>query len=165
MKNAAIRICTLTGIYLNVNGTIIAQSGMDEQWGISESALALLRTIDQDYICVPKYVEGLLLHGCGTILMANCPISIRWRVRHVGDHVILSDFVKVETTDPATGSVYYTGLEAQINKKEYKRQILSFAREAKMFFDAFGEKQISGDFDRQMYKEFWDEYNQLLKAE
>lgn len=157
-------LCSHGEIYLNVNGTIITQSGMDEQWGISESALALLRTIDQDYISVPKYEEGLILHGCGTILMTNCPISIRWWVRHVGDHVVLSDFLKVETTDPSTGSVYYPDLEVQINKNEYKAQIRAFAQEAKMFFDTFGEKQISDDYDKQMYEEFWDEYNQLLEA-
>lgn len=92
-------LCSHGEIYLNVNDTIITQSGIGEEWGISESALALLRTIDNDYVSDPVNEEGLILHGCGAILMMGCPISIHWTVKHCGDQVILSDFVKVTTTN------------------------------------------------------------------
>ena len=46
-------------LYLNVDGTIITRRGMDEEWGISESALALLRTLDKEYICDIENEEGL----------------------------------------------------------------------------------------------------------
>lgn len=107
-------LCSHGEIYLNVNGTIITQSGIDEDWGISESALALLRTLDEDYICDPDNEWGLILHGCGTILMMGCPISIHWTVKQLGDQVMLSDFVKVATTDSQTGSIYYPGLKEPV---------------------------------------------------
>ncbi|MDQ0861087.1 hypothetical protein [Bacillus sp. V2I10] len=157
-------LCSHGEIILSVNGTIITQSYINEEWGISESALALLRTLDKDYICDPDNEEGLILHGCGTILMMGCPISIHWSVRHIDDQVILSDFVKVTTTNPETGSIYYPGLEIKLSKNEYKNQIVSFALQAKKLFDNSKEKLISDDFDKEMYEDFWGEYNQLLKS-
>ncbi|UNJ81365.1 hypothetical protein LIT32_25295 (plasmid) [Bacillus sp. CMF21] len=157
-------LCSHGEIILNVNGTIITQSYIDEEWGISESALALLRTLDKDYICDPDIEEGLILHGCGTILMMGCPISIHWTVKHIDGQVILSDFVKVTTTNPKTGSIYYPGLEIKLSKNEYTNQVVSFALQAKKLFDNSKEKLISDDFDKEMYEDFWDEYNQLLKS-
>ncbi|WP_078410758.1 hypothetical protein [Priestia abyssalis] len=156
-------LCSHGEIYLNVNGVIITQSGIDEDWGISESALALLRTLDGDYICDPDNDWGLILHGCGTILMMGCPISIHWTVKHLGDQVRLSDFVKVATTDHQTGSIYYPGLKVTISTKEYKELIVSFAIQAKKLFKDSKEKQIDDDFDEEMYESFWDEYNELLE--
>ncbi|MFB7141268.1 hypothetical protein ACFCYN_16585 [Gottfriedia sp. NPDC056225] len=157
-------LCSHGEIYLNVNGTIITQPGLEEEWGISESALALLRTLNKDYICDPNNEEGLILHGCGTILMNSCPISIHWTVQHLGDQVLLSNFVKVITTNPLTGSIYYRGLQVTISSKEYKELIVSFAIQAKKLFEDSQEKRIDDDFDKEMYKRFWDEFNELLKV-
>lgn len=157
-------LCSHGSIYLNVNKTIITQSDIDEEWGISESALALLKTIDKDYICDPyNNEEGLILHGCGAILMMGCPISIHWNVKHIDDLVILSDFVKITTTNPKSGSVHYAGLKVKLSRNEYKKQIVQFALQAKKFFDNSKEKRITYDFDKEMYEEFWNEYKQLLK--
>ncbi|MTD29849.1 hypothetical protein [Planomicrobium sp. YIM 101495] len=149
-------------IHLAVDGTVITGSGMDEEWGISESALALLRTVDHDYRCAPEDEEGLILHGCGAVLMMGCPISIHWTVQHMGDQVLLSDFVKTTTTDPTSGSFYYPELQVILKANDYKRQIVQFAEQAKEFFAAAKEKRID-DEDRSMYEEFWAEYNRLLE--
>lgn len=156
-------LCSHGEIYLNINGNIITQPGIDEEWGISESALALLRTIDKDYFCDPDNEEGLILHGCGAILMMGCPISIHWTVKHTDDQMILSDFVKVTTTNPKSGSIHYSGLTVKLSKNEYKNQVVQFALQAKNFFETSKEKRISDDFDREIYEDFWNEYNHLLK--
>jgi hypothetical protein len=156
-------LCSHGEIHLNVNGNIITQSGIDEEWGISESALSLLKTIDKDYVCDPDNEEGLILHGCGAILMIGCPIGIHWTVKHIDDQVILSDFVKITTTNPESGSIYYPGLKVKLSKDEYKNQVVQFAIQAKNLFNTSKEKRISDDFDREMYEDFWNEYNRLLK--
>ncbi|RFU70422.1 hypothetical protein D0469_07495 [Peribacillus saganii] len=156
-------VCSHGEIYLNINGTILTQTGIEEEWGISESALALLRTLDRDYTCDPEKEEGLILHGCGLILMMGCPISIHWSVKHKNDKVILSDFVKVTTTNPQTGSVHYPGLVATVSRNEYQNQILSFAQQAKRWFDSSKEKRITDNFDKEMYMDFWSEYNRLIR--
>ncbi|GAB2554924.1 hypothetical protein [Gracilibacillus alcaliphilus] len=155
-------LCSHGEIYLNVNGNIITQFGINEEWGISESALALLRTMDQDYRCDPNMEEGLILHGCGTVLMTGCPISIHWSVKHMNDQILLSDFVKITTTDPATGNVYYPDLHVTLHKNEYKDQVVLFASQVKNFFATSKQKRISGDLDKEMYQSFWEEYNLLL---
>lgn len=156
-------LCSHGEIYLNVNGNIITESGIDEDWGISESALALLRTIDKDYVCNPANEEGLILHGCGSILMMGCPISIHWTVKHMGDQVLLSDFVKITTTNTESGSVYYPGIQVSLNQNDYRKQVVQFAIQAKKLFDTSKEKHLTDDFDRETYKDFCSEYNRLLE--
>ena len=68
----------------NVNETIITQPGLDKEWGISESALVLLRTINKEYRCDPDNETGLIFHGCSAIFMMGCPISIYWSVNAYG---------------------------------------------------------------------------------
>jgi hypothetical protein len=155
-------LCSHGELYLNVNGTVITKAGVDEEWGISESALALLRTLDEDYIADPINGEGLILHGCGVLLMVSCPITIHWTVNHMGDKVELSDFVKVESTNPETGSVYYRDLQVTLSRTEFVSKIISFAQQAKRFFDESEEKVILDDFDKTMYDDFWSEYNRRL---
>lgn len=159
LENEEEDLCSHGQIYLSVNGTIITQAGMEEEWGISESALALLRTLDKDYISDVDNKEGLILHGCGTMLMIGCPISIHWTVKHIGDQVVLSDFVKVMTTDPKSGSVYYPGLEIKLSRIEYSKQIIQFAEEVKAFFHTSKEKRFCDEYDEEMYEEFWKEFN------
>jgi hypothetical protein len=155
-------LCSHGEINLKVNETVITQSGKGEVWGISESALSLLRTIEKEYLSDPINGEGLILHGCGLLLMVSCPISIHWTVKHIGNQVELSDFVKVETTNPETGSIYYPELIVTLNHDEYKDSILYFASQAKNFFEESETKIIADDYDNEMYQEFWDEFNRRL---
>jgi len=55
---------------------------------ISTSALALLRTLGHDHSSRQPVAEYLLLH-CGQLLMASCPHSVDWSVRHDGGQIRL----------------------------------------------------------------------------
>ncbi|WP_442599754.1 hypothetical protein [Neobacillus sp. D3-1R] len=156
-------LCSHGEIYLSVNGTILTKAGIDEEWGISESALALLRTLFTDHQSDIEFGEGLIVHGCGAILMVNCPISIHWTVKHLKNRVILSNFIKVTTTNSETGSIYYPELKVDISWQEYKDQLVSFALEAKDFFQDITTKRFADEYDKEMYEEFWNEYLLLLK--
>lgn len=155
-------LCSHGEIHLEVDGTIITQAGRGEEWGISESALALLRTLDADYISYPECEEGLILHGCGTMLMSGCPISIHWSVQHKGDEVFLSDFVKFTSTSLTEDNIVYPDVSVSVNKAVYKQKILQFARQAKALFENSKIKKIDDEYDQEMFKDFWKEYNQLL---
>lgn len=156
-------LCSHGEILLVVNGCSITETGTGDEWGVSESALALLRTIGIDYRSDPDKKYGLLLHGCGTTLMMGCPISIHWTVMHKENRVFLSNFVKITTTDPETGSVYYPNQTVVLDQNEYKRQIVRFAVEAKSFYDTSKSKKFYDDSDKESYELFWEEYNQLLE--
>lgn len=49
-----------------------------------------------------------------------------------------------------------------IDSEEYQEQILSFARQAKGFFEETEEKRIEDEFDKEMYESFWAEFNGLV---
>ncbi|PGS64003.1 DNA polymerase IV [Bacillus cereus] len=49
-----------------------------------------------------------------------------------------------------------------MNENEYRKQIVSFALQAKELFNKSSEKIISNEFERSMYTDFWTEYDHLL---
>ena len=84
-------LCSHGRIRLVIGGETILDGGPDVEVGVSESALALLRTLDQDHTPAAPVAERLILHGCGTILMMGCYIGVDWAVQHDGDQVRLSN--------------------------------------------------------------------------
>lgn len=138
-----------------------------EDYGISESALAMLRTLESDHSqekpATDNWPSGsrLVFHGCGTILMMGCPIGMDWKVEHLsGDRVRLSDVRRFDTTSD-TDVVTFPGLAVDIEKHEYREVVTHFAQEARQLFNGV-TKRIPEDQDRQQYERFWTEYDALL---
>ena len=74
--------------------------------------------------------------------------------------MILKDFVKVISTDQK--AIYYEGFHIELNENEYRKQIVSFALQAKELFNKSSEKIILNELERSMYTDFWTEYDHLL---
>jgi hypothetical protein len=55
----------------------------------------------------------------------------------------------------------FPGLSVEVAEDEYRRQVVTFAREAKQPFEGI-EKVFYEDYDRQLYEEFWREYDARL---
>jgi hypothetical protein len=146
-------LCSHGRIRLVIGGATILDGGPDSEVGISESALALLRTLDNDHTPSEPVAEQLILHGCGLILMLGCGIGVDWDVHHDGDQVHLSN-VRV---DEGPGR----GIAATLIRSEYEGALLAFAGEATQPFMGV-TKRIADDFDRDSYQAFWGEYNQIL---
>lgn len=130
------------------------------EYGISESALALLRTLERDHSPKEPVAERLIFHGCGTILMMGCPIGIDWRVEHQGDRVLISDVVRYDTTNPNEG-VRFVGLHVMVPLVQYQREVVAFARKAKEPFEGT-QKRFYEEWEQDTYEEFWREYEILL---
>ncbi|SEM95180.1 hypothetical protein SAMN04489762_1494 [Terribacillus saccharophilus] len=156
-------LCSHGEIHLEIGGAKITSAGVKEEWGISESALALLRTLDADYISNPDCEEGLILHGCGAMLMSGCPISIHWSVQHNGDEVFLSNFIKFTSTSLTEGKIEYPDIRVSVKKIVYEQEILQFAKQAKALFESSKAKEIEDEYDQDMYTDFWKEYDRLLQ--
>ncbi|WP_170295584.1 hypothetical protein [Chengkuizengella sediminis] len=161
-KNEEVDLCSHGQINLRVNNTIITAPDLDEEWGISESALSLLRSLRQDINSSPETSEGLILHGCGLILMIGCPISIHWSVEHANNMVKLSDFIKITSTNSKDGYQSYPNLSVEVTREEYKNQIVSFALSTKQYFDKSADKKFEDKYEKEMYLAFWNEFNHLL---
>lgn len=151
-------LCSHGRIGLFIGGQQITSG--KEDLGVSESALALLRTLHHDHSAAKPVAQMLIFHGCGTMLMMGCPIGVDWDVRHVGDRVSLSKVVRFDGTGDADAR-RFPNLTVDLSETEYRDRVLAFAREAKEPFVGIA-KTFADDFDRQQYDDFWREYDTLL---
>jgi len=153
--------CSHGGIRLTIGGQVIASGDVEDEYGISESALALLRTLESDHSSERPVAERLIFHGCGATLMMGCPVGIDWTVSHVEGQVRISDVVRYDTVNEAE-AVHFAGLAAELSEDQYRRQIVSFAERAKEPFEGI-TKQIADDYEQEAYEEFWSEYDARLR--
>jgi hypothetical protein len=148
-------LCSHGHIRLEIRGQVIAPGNGGKSYTISNSALALLRTLESDH--AQNELDRLILH-CGQILMTSCPIGIEWGVTHLGDRVRLHDVVRCDVIGT---TVDFPGLTVEIAQDAYRRQIVAFAEKAKEPFDSGSPKEMEG-WEEDLYAEFWHEYNTRL---
>jgi hypothetical protein len=159
---AARDLCTHGDLRLVIGGREIAAGDGHGQYGISEAALGLLRTVETDTGDRDERIpDRLIPHGCGTILMMGCPIGIDWTVRHIDGLVCIADVVRYDTTSDSE-AVRFPGLAVEMPLHEYRDEITAFARKAKEPFEGV-EKVFHDDLDRDDYVRFWEEYDRLLE--
>jgi hypothetical protein len=151
-------LCSHGRIRLTVGGVPVSTGEM--QYGISESALALLRTLEADHSKAHRVAERLIFHGCGAILMMGCPIGIDWSVHHSPGRVRITEVVRYDSTDEAA-AVRFGALILDLPEYEYRREVVAFATEAKRSFVGV-PKRFFDPFDEEQYQWFWDEYDALL---
>ena len=152
-------LCSHGRIKLTIGGQSITSG--HEDYGISESALALLRTLASNHSDELPVAQRLIFHGCGAILMMACPIGIDWTVSHLEGQTYISNIVRYDTTNE-DDAVRFIGLSATLPKEEYLREIIAFATKAKVPFEGI-TKVFPDDFDRINYERFWAEYDLLLE--
>ena len=153
-------LCSHGSIRLMIGNQPIAPE--DNDYGISESALAMLRSVYADHTPEKPLAERMVFHGCGAMLMMGCPIGLDWSVRHEGDTVRIGDVVRYDTTYESK-AVRFPELSVLLSTSEYKRQVAQFATGAKEFF-AGSTKKFDEDWEKQKYDAFWVEFDQLLNA-
>jgi hypothetical protein len=157
-------VCSHGDIDLWIGGVQVVKSGYqaddDMPYGISESALALLRTLRYRHTQEHPVAERLIFHGCGLNLMVGCTIGVDWTVRHDGDDVRVADVVHYTTTRESEAT-QYPGIGVRLPWIEYAREVVAFATEARALFEGV-EKDTSTEIIPGEYKAFWEEYNALL---
>jgi hypothetical protein len=152
-------LCSHGKISLIIGDTKIANE--EDSFGISESALAMLRTIGSNHSADSPVAQRMVFHGCGTILMMGCPVGIDWSVTHLDSETVrIGDIVWYEVTDENKAK-RYAGLTVEMPIQEYRSQVCAFARQDRELFHGV-TKRFDDVFVRQQYEEFWSEYNELL---
>jgi hypothetical protein len=139
-------LCSHGRIRLVIEDETILDGGPDVGVGVSETALALLRTLDSDHTRDAPVAERLVFHGCGMILMLGCYMGVDWEVHHDGDQVHLS---KVCVDDGPAQNIATT-----LTRNEYEGALLAFADEATQPFRGV-TKRVTGEFERDQYQAFW----------
>lgn len=157
---ARVDLCSHGGIRLTIGGQVIALGEDDDEYGISESALALPRTLESDHSPERRVAERLIFHGCGLILMMGCPVGIDWSVSHLDGQVRIDDVVRYDTVDESD-AVRFPSVAAELSEDEYGLHVVAFAQRAKEPFERI-TKEFADDFEQQQYEEFWEEFDARL---
>jgi hypothetical protein len=151
-------LCSHGRIRLVIGGQVLSDG--DESLGISETALALLRTLESNHSHQHAVADRLIFHGCGAMLMSGCPIGFDWSVTHKDDLVHIADVVRYPTTNEAHAETF-NGLHATVTLAEYRKEVTRFAAEAKSLF-AGVTKELVDDWDKHQYEAFWSEFNAIM---
>jgi hypothetical protein len=142
-----------------IGGRVIAPGDGERSYTINTSALALLRSLESDHSPARPVADRLVLH-CGMLLMTSCPIGIDWSVSHAGGRVRLYDVVRYDAVDEREAE-RFSGLSVELESDEYRRKVAAFAEHAKQLFVG-AEKALEDDFDRELYEQFWGEFDARL---
>lgn len=149
-----------------VNGRAITDETFE--YGASNTALALLRTLGRDHSPAAPVAEcypgcsRLVFHGCGTVPMIGCPVGVDWVVEHLLENrVRLSDFRRYDVTSEKPTATF-SGLTAEISSESYRASVIAFAQEVNRFFDD-RRRDLEYEYDRQEYEKYWLEFDELLK--
>lgn len=144
----------------------IIMTSNEDEYGISQSALALLRTLVQDHTPADPVSGGYLLsHGCGYPIHFGCPnFGTDWVVRHEGDTVVLSHAthyaaVHVGRADRLHETQF--DVRARFPIDHYRRQVVAFAEEARDLCLASGPRQLEA-WEQEFHQQFWAESDELL---
>jgi hypothetical protein len=149
-------LCSHGRLRIVIGDTTVADG--ERNFGISESALGLLRTLEADRRSAADQ-ERLIVCGCGLILMMNCPFGIDWDVQHAGDFVRVRNVVVCDGTCERDLHV-----SADVPMSDYREQVVALANAVKQFFAASPDKVFDDPFDREQYAAFWQEFDARLAA-
>ena len=145
--------CSHGSIRAVIDGTVVSDADSDE-YGVVQSALQLLRTVDEDHEPGDTY---LLCHGCGYPLSFGCPnFGTDWTVRHDGEEVVLEQAVHY-----GQGEQRFD-LTTRLPSADYRRAVVAFARQARDFYFADGPRTPEA-WEQDLHDQFWVEFDERLE--
>ena len=134
-------------------------SESDGDWTISTSVLQLLRCIEPNPNTEKDFNPIMC---CGMLLMIGCPIGLYFDLKHQNDKILIRNIIKQYGTSD-NEQIIYPNIVAEINKKDFALNILSLAKEVKLFFKNEPKKNIDDDMDKELWTKFWEEFNELYE--
>lgn len=151
--------CSHGGIRAVIGGVVV--SSADREYGVSQSALSLLRTLEQDHSPAEPVSGGYLLcHGCGYPTHFGCSnFGTDWVVRRDGDTVLLSQPTHFDSSGETEFDV-----QARVPIEHYRRQVVAFAKQVRGFF-ASSEPRRVDEWEQEFHERFWTEFEERLSRE
>lgn len=152
--------CSHGGIRAPIAGTVVTSDRAG--YGISQSALALLRTLEQDHTPVAPIVERYLLcHGCGYPIGFGCDnFGTNWVVRHIGDEMVLGGAALHDVMLELHAIRF--DVTAVVPTTDYRAEIVAFAQTARDFYFASGQRTVE-NWEQSFHDAFWAEFDERLE--
>lgn len=154
-ENDTADLCSHGLISLKFNDVEISNEH-DNDWTISTSGLAFLRSINNDH---QVGVEAPMIPHCGALGLIGCPICIDWTIKHNDNSIRISDIRKYTST--STASYKKFDLELIIDRKKYIREVVRYCDVIKDFFKN-QVKIFESNYDKEEWISFWAEFDNLL---
>jgi hypothetical protein len=147
--------CSHGGVRASIAGTVVTSDDLD--YGISQSALSLLWTLEHDHNRFEPMGRGYLLcHGCGYPDVFGCgTFGTDWSVRHEGEIVVLSEPTRIDASETTFD------IQARVSVVDYTLQVVAFAETARAFYIAAGPRQIA-PVEQEFHDQFWAEFDDRL---
>jgi hypothetical protein len=152
--------CSHGRLRISIAGCAVGDASEDN-YGISTSALALLRTLESDHSRLHPIADRLVFHGCGAILLMCCPVGIDWSVRHESGAVHLCNAVTYPTVREVD-AVAHPEAVACVPLAEYRSAVLGLASAVDDFFRSEPPRDLEDPFDQQDYAQFWEEFRDIF---
>ncbi len=158
--------CSGGALRVTINGVVVADH---DDYGIVQSALGLLRTVDRDHHPADRAVHGYLLcHHCGFPYFACSNFGTTWTVRHDGPSVVIGGVSHhgvldvPKNRDSVAVDLDFPAASTRLPIEQYRAEIVAFATAARDFYFADGPKVLDDPDEREMHDQFWAEYDGLL---
>jgi hypothetical protein len=153
-------LCSHGYFKLIIGNIEILNKNSDLELTISTSALNLLRTIESNHIASKEF--EILIH-CGMLTPElSCPIGIYWDLKHKGNKIEISNITKQFGVGKLEKKEF-KNLKVEILKTDYIKEILSVAKDVKLFFNQEPERIIDNEFENKQWNVFWKEFNYLYE--
>lgn len=155
--------CLTGALRVTINGVVVADDD-DDDYGIADSALALMRTVDRDHSLADPVIRSrfLLCHDCAFPDLACSAFGTTWTVTHRDGAIHLAE-IESYTTQPIRRHLTFPDAEADVAEEDYRSEVVRFARHAKDAYFADGPRIVDPDW-RDLYDAFWHEYDDLLAS-
>ncbi len=127
---------------------------LEDDCTVSATALYLLKSLTEDHIINE---DNQMLPCCGhsyfpdrknenNVIISGCPYGTDWTIKHSCNEVVL---------------ILENGTEERIPIDEYKAEVFRFADKIEAYYNKCQPKQLQDydEFDRKMYRLFWDEWH------
>jgi hypothetical protein len=157
-ENTETDLCSHGKLELTIGEEIILNES-DGDWTISTSVLQLLRCIEPNPDTETDFNPIMC---CGMLLMLGCPIGLYFDLKHKNGKIVIRNIKKQYGTND-NEHVLYPKIVAEINTSDFAINILNLAKEVKSFFNNEPKKNLDDDMDKELWFEFWNEFNELYK--
>ena len=149
--------CSHGDIYLSINENevINKESG---SWTVASAALRLMKSALYGY---NSCSDLPIISCCGYLLNFGCPNIITWDAEIVGNSIKISN---IEVGEIKYGGHIFSKDKFIIDLKEYRDQVMSFARKVKRFYSKNKPRAFADEYYKEEYQEYWRQFELRYSA-
>lgn len=150
-------LCSHGKTYLQINDILLSDRN-SQDWTVASSSVRLMKSSIYSF---DSKNEFEIIPCCGYLrLFPSCPNYITWDTCLKDNIIEISNIQKSENRE---GGLKVYDEIFNLNLHDYRKQIFSFAKEVKMFYNSSIPRLLDREFDEEDYRLFWEEFDDYYK--